>query len=278
MKKIIVSLVFVFTFINKSNATQWMSSFEDARKMAISTNKLILVDFWAIWCGPCKRMDSESWSDAELQGVINNFIPLKIDIDTDKQMSKKYSVRGIPYVFILDPNGEIVFSKMSYMNKNEVKQLLNKFSVNTALLQSEFTEFYKNRTGDSTLDIANKYFDYSLFVDKALRNNFLKLGSVYLKKAKNLFENEGRKKKESQKIGLLGNVYKKLIQGKYEKSLKMLNKFKGGAIEEKNKPLYDFLNFAIYNKLENKEQAKLWYEKLKKHKDAKLFLMKSRKV
>lgn len=255
-----------------------MTSYEEARKMAIATNKLILVDFWAIWCGPCKLMDSESWSDTEVQGIMNNFIPLKIDIDVEKQMSSKYSVRGIPYVFILDPNGEIVFRKMSYMNKNEVKRLLKKFSVNTALLQSDFSKFYKNETGDAALDIANKYFDYSLYVDKELRNNFLKLGSKYLKNAEDLYKNEGDKKKEAQKIELLGDVYKKLIQGNYEKSLKALSKYKEGIIEEKNKPLFDFLNFTIYNKIDDKEQAKLWYQKLKQHKDAKLFLMKSRKV
>jgi thiol-disulfide isomerase/thioredoxin len=279
MKKITLSLILILLFSSKSNANQWMTSFEDARKIAIATNKLILVDFWAVWCGPCKTMDSESWSDPEVQGMMDSFVPLKIDIDTEKVLSSKYSVRGIPYVFILDPNGEVVFQKMSYMNKNEVKHLLKKYSVNTTLLQSDFSNYYKNETGDAALNIASKYFDYSLYVDKELRNDFLKLGSKYLKKSEQLFKKEGDKKKESQQIDLLGDVYKKMIQGNYEKSLKNLKgKFKEEDILEKNKPLFDFLNFTLYNKLEDKEQAKLWYQKLKKHKKAKLFLMKSRKV
>lgn len=45
MKKIILSILF---FANKSKANNWMTSFEEARKVAIATNKLILVDFGQI--------------------------------------------------------------------------------------------------------------------------------------------------------------------------------------------------------------------------------------
>lgn len=61
---------------------------------------------------------------------MSNFIPLKIDIDEERKLSSKYSIKAIPYVFILDPNSEILFKKMSYMDKNEVKKVLKKYSVN----------------------------------------------------------------------------------------------------------------------------------------------------
>jgi hypothetical protein len=210
---------------------------------------------------------------------MNKFIPLKLDIDNERILSRKYAVRSIPNIFIIDPNGEIVFQKKSYMSTNEVKNLLNKYAVNTGLLQTDFSKYYKNKTGDIALSIATKYFDYSLYIDKELRSNFLKLGSKYLKNTQQFFKKEGDKKKDAQKIDLLENVYRKMLQGNYEKSLKILKtKFTEGSIEEKNKPLFDFLNFTLYNKIEDKEQAKIWYQKLKKHKDAKMFLLKSRKV
>lgn len=48
MKIIILSIVFILFFANKSKANNWMTSFEEARKVAIATNKLILVDFGQI--------------------------------------------------------------------------------------------------------------------------------------------------------------------------------------------------------------------------------------
>jgi thiol-disulfide isomerase/thioredoxin len=279
MKKIILPFLFLLLFSNNAKATQWMTSFEDAQKIAIATNKFILVDFWATWCGPCKRMDSESWSDPEVQTLMNSFVPLKIDIDIEKNISRKYSVRGIPYVFIMDPNGEIVFQQMSYMRKSEVIILLKKFSLNNNLLQRDYLSYNKEKTGDNALKIAEKYLDYSIYIDKNVRTNFLKLANVYLKKSKDLYKKEGTKNKESQRIDLLSEVYRNTIFNNTDKALKKIkNEFKEEEIEEKNIGLYNFLNFTLYNKTGDKDNAKLWYEKLKTNKDAKLFLMKSRKI
>ena len=102
------------------------------------------------------------------------------------------------------------------------------------------------------------------------------MGDKYLKIAYTHFKDEGSKRKDSQKIFLLGKVYKKVIQGSYKKLHKILNeKLKEQDVEEKNLPLYTFLNFTINYKLEQKDADKALYNKLSKFNHAKIFVMKS---
>lgn len=279
MKKIILSIVLLFALNQKANATQWMTSYEDAKKLAVATNKLILVDFWATWCGPCLRMDADAWSKPEVQELMKNFIPLKIDIDLERKVSSKYSIRSIPDVFIMDPNGEVIFHKKSYMDKNQVISLLKKYSYGTQLLQENLLSFMKKNTGDGALDIAEKYFDYSIYVNKEVKNDFLKLANKYLKLTNKLYKSEGNKNKNAQRIHLFGEVYKYLIKGDYEKTIENLkDDFPEDKIDPVNKGIYNFMYFTAYNKLKDKDNARIWYDKLKTNEGYMNLLIKSRKI
>lgn len=279
MKKLFFFITVFYIFSFKSQATQWMSSFEDAQKMAIATNKLILIDFWADWCMPCKRMDSDTWSKPEIQELMNNYIPLKIDIDRDRKMSNKYSVNIIPYVIIVDSNGEIIYNEKGYKDKDKMLDVLKKYSIDTSIFQEDLVSFFKNENANASLNIAEKYMDFSVFVDESVKYDFLKLADLYLKKTKKLSEKRIYEEKYSQKVHLLGGVYKNLIKGKYDKALKSLDEnFSESSISIANKPLFEFLYFTTYNKLEDKENAKLWFSKLKEEKDFKIYLLKSRKI
>ncbi|MEE9409241.1 MAG: thioredoxin domain-containing protein [Polaribacter sp.] len=279
MKKLILSFVLLFALNQQVKATQWMTSFEDAKKLAVATNKLILVDFWATWCGPCKRMDSESWNSPEVQDLMSNFIPLKIDIDVNRKLSSKYNIRSIPDVYILDSNGEILFQRKSYMMKSQVMQLLKKYTYGTNFLQQDYLNYKKTKSGDNALKIAEKYFDYSIYVKKEVKNDFLSLANKYLKLTYKLYKKEGSKNKNAQRIHLFGDVYKYLVRGNYEKTIKQLkDDFPENKIDTSNKSLYDFMYFTAYNKLKDKGNARIWYEKLKTNKGYKDLLLKSRKI
>jgi thioredoxin 1 len=85
----------------------------------------VLVDFTAVWCGPCKMLDPVIKQLAqEWQGKIK---VVKLDIDDNPELTAQYQVMGVP-TLILFLNGQPVEREMGYQPK---KRLLSKFYLYT---------------------------------------------------------------------------------------------------------------------------------------------------
>ncbi|MEH6842021.1 MULTISPECIES: thioredoxin [Priestia] len=88
------------------------------------TNKgVVLVDFWATWCGPCKMISPVL---DELDREIGDKVKIvKVDVDQNRETTSKFGVMGTPTLLVLR-NGKVVDKAMGYQPKEALAELVNK--------------------------------------------------------------------------------------------------------------------------------------------------------
>jgi len=85
---------------------------------------LVLVDFFAPWCGPCQLM-SPIVEEMIKENKDNNVKIGKLDIDQSPEIASRYNVMSVP-TFLVFKNGKVVNKKVGYSDKEELEQLIVK--------------------------------------------------------------------------------------------------------------------------------------------------------
>lgn len=99
-------------------------SLEEAKALAKKKKKIIFIDAYASWCGPCKMLDRNTFSDASVGTYFNDkFINLKIDCEKHpdgRKVASTYSVSAYPTLIWIDADGNLVKKEVGYKTPEQL--------------------------------------------------------------------------------------------------------------------------------------------------------------
>ncbi len=132
------NILLILVFLSSAYASQleWLP-FDEAYTKAKTENKIMLIDFYTDWCGWCKKMDRDTYSnDAIIEQMNKNFVAVKINpekegyIETEKgkmpwsRLASAVGVKGYPATAFFTSEFELIELVSGYFDPDEMKNLL----------------------------------------------------------------------------------------------------------------------------------------------------------
>ena len=133
MKKLLLILLCLpLIGFGQSQEIIWKENLDSAFNLASLSNKIIMIEFMAEWCPPCKRMEKETFSNDKIINKSNEFIFVKVDVDKNqdianeyKRNAKKYGGIGIPNILFIDKDKNIVHQTVGFLNANQLTAVMD---------------------------------------------------------------------------------------------------------------------------------------------------------
>ncbi|TKC12736.1 DUF255 domain-containing protein [Pedobacter polaris] len=197
MKRCIWAVCLLFISLSASSEIKflenpvWSTVLEKAKK----ENKMIFLDGYATWCGPCKKMDAETYKDQAVADYYNvNFINVKYDMEKGEgpMLAERYFVNAYPNLLFINPEGVLLHKGVGYneaadfvtlgkaaKDPNSQYYTLKKNAIN--LTNAQFLKFAETAVAfedDDFDDLSNNYL--SKQADVLVNNDLIKLVMEYV--------------------------------------------------------------------------------------------------
>ncbi len=184
MKYFLIGLLFISmnTVSSATGIEFFEGTWEDALEKAAVEEKVIFVDAYTTWCGPCKRMAKTVFTDQKVGDFFNEkFVSMKIDMEKKDgiKFQQKYPVQAYPTLYFIDGKGKVVQKVKGAQNVD------NFLSLGASILSkvdysSEYAALYE--AGDRSPELVHKYVKALIKSGKSSG----KIANSYLKSQDNL--------------------------------------------------------------------------------------------
>jgi thioredoxin-related protein len=121
----------------KPFALNWLS-YNEGLALAEKENKYVLINFYTDWCGYCKKMDKETYSNEEVKSILNeNFVIVKVNAESEnkviengeeiseRELARLYQVSGYPTTWFLESNHSQIAPLPGYVTTEQFIPVLN---------------------------------------------------------------------------------------------------------------------------------------------------------
>lgn len=108
-----------------SGAIEWVYDLASARKISNETGRPIMADFYADWCGWCKKLDEDVYSVPEVIEMAGYFVCVKLDADFEKNLSAQYEIRGLPSIVFMKADGKVIRKIEGYVEAKEMLSIMD---------------------------------------------------------------------------------------------------------------------------------------------------------
>ena len=183
MKKISLVLLVLFSVIIFGQGMKFEEnkSFKELLSIAKKENKLLFLDAYTTWCGPCKLMAKNVFPQAPVGEFYNaNFINSKIDMEKGEgiDLAKKYNVRAYPTYLFINGDGELIHRVTSYFDADDFINV-GKDAVNPSKQMGALKK--KFEAGDRNPEFLKNFIKIFAFADPELA---VKAAAIYFNQKK----------------------------------------------------------------------------------------------
>lgn len=119
MKRALVVLLLAVLMTPAAAEVKWASGpFPEILKKAQTENKHIFIDFYAVWCGPCKLLEKNTYTDEKVVEFLNSIVAVKYDAEKGEglELARKFKVKAYPTLILLDAKGTEIDRHLGYLD------------------------------------------------------------------------------------------------------------------------------------------------------------------
>lgn len=172
MKKILSIVVLLMLSITVIAQTNFRTiTYKQALEAAKTENKLVFMDFYTDWCGPCKLMTREVFPTKTVGDYFNEkFVSIKVNAEKGEgiALAKKYAPKAYPTFVVIDAQENEVFRTSGYSPTDEFIELIKRL-MNPSLTPEKMQQMYES--GDRSTTLIKAYAAYLMESLNTLRDD-----------------------------------------------------------------------------------------------------------